>query len=170
VTDHTTASPEMGAPAMGIHPPPVEHDHPPPLQHGAPKGIAVGDVFAYLPYVYRVIEHLPEITAFVAKLRPYITMIVNDAPGLIAEGKALLNEVAPNLVAGLAAPSVKFNVSWVQRALNAASNAGLKVDGQMGPLTHDAIRAYQAANGLEPDSWAGPLTIARLFKQVGDSP
>jgi murein L,D-transpeptidase YcbB/YkuD len=32
----------------------------------------------------------------------------------------------------------------------------------MGPTTHDAIKQFQAANGLEADGWMGPLTAAAL--------
>lgn len=162
MTDHTTASPSMGAPAMG--------SHPPPLQHGAPKGIAISDAFTYLPIAYRAIEHLGDITAFINKLKPYIAMAMNDLPDLVAEGKALINQIAPNLLTGLAVEPAKFDVSWVQRALNKVSNAGLKVDGQYGPLTHEAIRLYQVAKGLEPDTWAGPITVAKLFKEAGANP
>ncbi|MCO5059658.1 MAG: N-acetylmuramidase domain-containing protein [Rhizobiaceae bacterium] len=38
----------------------------------------------------------------------------------------------------------------------------LKVDGDYGPATHDAVRAFQERNGLEVDGVAGPLTVAAL--------
>jgi hypothetical protein len=148
--------------------PPAQPDHP----HAAavPMGTAITDVFAYLPYVYRVIENLGAIQAFVGKLMPYFTLIKNDAPELINEGKAILNTIAPNLLAGMAAQAVPFDVAWVQRALNKANNAGLEVDGKYGDLTHEAVGAYQTARGLTPDTWAGTLTIAKLFKEVGANP
>ena len=167
MTEHlNTGAPALGAPSMmGSASTPHNTTMP-----AATHGIAVADVFKYLPYVYRVIENLGAIQSFAGKLMPYFILIKNDAPELIAEGKALLNAVAPNLLAGMAAESVQFNVAWVQRALNKATDAGLKVDGQYGPLTHEAIRAYQELRGLEPDTWAGPLTVAKLFKEVGANP
>jgi hypothetical protein len=179
-----SSAPELGKATMGIAPSPPGSPvpsgamgvmAPPALQGGTQLavmhgGIAISDVFTYLPYVYRVIENLGDITACAAKLKPYIAMAQSDFPGLIAEGKAILNEVAPNLVAGLAAQPVKFDVAWVQSALNKASSAGLTVDGKYGPMTHEAIRLYQVAQGLEPDTWAGPITVARLFKEVGANP
>lgn len=162
-------APKVGAATMGVGTPPQQ-----PVGFMAPQSFSaagvVGDVFSYLPYVYRVIENIGTIQAYVAKLQPYIAAVQANAPGLFAEGKALLNTIAPNLLQGLTPQSVQFDVSWVQKALNKAGNAGLKVDGQYGPMTHEAIRVFQEANGLTPDTWAGPLTVAKLFAQVGANP
>lgn len=157
MTDFHGGSPDVGKPAMGV---------------SQPQGffaIPGADVFAYLPTVMRVISNLGDIQAFVAKLTPYIKTAQRDFPDLFAEGKALIEKVAPNLLTGTA-DTAKLDVSWVQRALNKVSSAGLKVDGSYGPVTHDAIKKYQTAKGLEPDGWAGPLTVAQLFKEVGANP
>ena len=44
----------------------------------------------------------------------------------------------------------------------------IKADGQFGPGTEKAVRAYQTANGLVADGVAGPLTLAqmKLFKEI----
>jgi peptidoglycan hydrolase-like protein with peptidoglycan-binding domain len=56
-------------------------------------------------------------------------------------------------------------VRSVQQQLNALIDAGLTVDGQFGPSTEHAVRAFQAQNGLEVDGLVGPATMAALFPQ-----
>ena len=55
--------------------------------------------------------------------------------------------------------------NW-QKFLNWYGSYGLKVDGKFGPLTKEATRAFQAANGLTDDGIAGPKTMekAKTFK------
>lgn len=50
----------------------------------------------------------------------------------------------------------------IQRALNDLNYGPLKVDGIMGAKTKAAIRALQAATGLDPDGIAGPKTQSTL--------
>jgi len=59
-----------------------------------------------------------------------------------------------------------FDVRWVQSSLNTLMNAGLQVDGIMGPLTIEAVKRYQQRSGLEPDGWVGVLTLAQLEKDM----
>jgi lysozyme family protein len=62
------------------------------------------------------------------------------------------------------------DAAWIQRALNALHIEGtpLAVDGNYGRGTRNAVRAFQAAHGLDPDGLAGPLTIAALVVARGD--
>ena len=39
----------------------------------------------------------------------------------------------------------------------------LAADGDFGPGTEQALKKWQAANGLTPDGIAGPATLARLL-------
>lgn len=54
------------------------------------------------------------------------------------------------------------DVTFVQRHLNSKANAGLEADGQYGPKTAAAVRAYQQAHHLEADGVVGPKTWASL--------
>jgi hypothetical protein len=63
----------------------------------------------------------------------------------------------PKLVGMLRRGSTGANVRYLQAALG-----GLKVDGQFGPITDRAVRAFQAAQGLKVDGIVGPITWGRL--------
>ena len=55
------------------------------------------------------------------------------------------------------------SVAWVQAALNeAGASPALVVDGDRGPATLAAIKAFQHTSGLVPDGLVGPLTLAAL--------
>ncbi|MEL6890016.1 MAG: peptidoglycan-binding domain-containing protein [Actinomycetota bacterium] len=53
-------------------------------------------------------------------------------------------------------------VEALQRALVERGFPDLAIDGQFGPATQDAVRAFQADEGLEVDGFAGPQTHAAL--------
>jgi peptidoglycan hydrolase-like protein with peptidoglycan-binding domain len=53
-------------------------------------------------------------------------------------------------------------VTELQNLLN-ARGAKLVVDGDFGPLTLAAVKAFQSSNGLVVDGWVGPLTKAALY-------
>lgn len=53
-------------------------------------------------------------------------------------------------------------VRWVQGALNMLTGAGLQVDGISGPKTREAVRGFQAREGLVPDGVVGPKTDGAL--------
>jgi hypothetical protein len=63
----------------------------------------------------------------------------------------------PKLAGSLRRGSTGSNVRYLQTVLG-----GLKVDGQFGPITDKAVRAFQAANGLKVDGIVGPITWAAL--------
>lgn len=61
-----------------------------------------------------------------------------------------------NLALGSSGPAVQ----QLQQALG-----GLKIDGQFGPKTLAAVKAFQTAHGLKADGIVGPQTMAALNKQ-----
>lgn len=58
--------------------------------------------------------------------------------------------------------SAKSNVMLVQQALAAKGFSPGNIDGIWGQRTESAVRAFQAANGLQVDGIVGPLTKAQL--------
>ena len=60
-----------------------------------------------------------------------------------------------------------YNVCALQCLLNFRNkNAALKTDGIFGPLTRNAVIAYQKGNNLVQDGLAGPATLAKLVAGV----
>ena len=55
-----------------------------------------------------------------------------------------------------------LSVSDIQRALIARGYEIGKVDGDAGPKTIAALRAFQKVAGLVPDGIAGPMTVKAL--------
>lgn len=60
----------------------------------------------------------------------------------------------------------KFDVKWIQEAVNKQTGLTIKVDGMIGPETLDAVRVYQGKRKLEQDGWPGPLTLAALERDM----
>lgn len=59
-----------------------------------------------------------------------------------------------------------MNADEVRRIQTRLRELGLyqsSIDGDEGPLTRQAVRAFQRTVGLRPDGVAGPLTMAELF-------
>ena len=61
-------------------------------------------------------------------------------------------------------------VSSLQRLLKAAGYDVGNVDGDFGPKTEAAVRAFQAANGLSVDGIVGPLTFGKLRQHATPPP
>ena len=53
-------------------------------------------------------------------------------------------------------------VKTLQRTLNSVGSASLKVDGDYGPATQQAVVTFQQANGLAADGIVGPQTVQAL--------
>jgi lysozyme family protein/peptidoglycan hydrolase-like protein with peptidoglycan-binding domain len=69
---------------------------------------------------------------------------------------------------GVVADTAGFftGVAWIQDSLNRVNGAGLAIDSSYGRHTRAAVRAFQAANGLDPDGKAGPLTCAGIDRAL----
>jgi len=61
------------------------------------------------------------------------------------------------------AEAPRGSIAWIQMKLNAAgANPKLDVDGDLGPATLAAIKAFQTNRGLVSDGIVGPQTLAAL--------
>jgi peptidoglycan hydrolase-like protein with peptidoglycan-binding domain len=58
------------------------------------------------------------------------------------------------------------DVARWQRQLNEATEGRLTVDGEFGPMTLDATKAFQRAAALEPDGKVGPLTRRAMARAL----
>jgi hypothetical protein len=99
---------------------------------------------------------------FVMSQLDYIVNECNKRASGVAPAPATTAPVAarpakPRLVGMLRRGSTGANVRYLQTVLG-----GLKIDGQFGPITDRAVRAFQSANGLKVDGIVGPITWAKL--------
>lgn len=126
----------------------------------------------YVPAAWRAYQHLEEIQALQQQAQPHIQALLALAPA----AQRLYQEIFPDAQQGpsaqppLAAPAerkraVGVSVKHLQEMLN-HFGANLKVDGIYGDATHKAIENYQRTNGLEPDGWAGNVTLHHLFNRI----
>ncbi|MCO5164649.1 MAG: peptidoglycan-binding protein [Mesorhizobium sp.] len=59
-------------------------------------------------------------------------------------------------------------VAELQDNLNALGFGPINVDGDFGYATERAVKAFQTANGLKADGWAGPRTLEAIGKAIKD--
>ncbi|MGF1492484.1 MAG: peptidoglycan-binding protein [Microcoleaceae cyanobacterium] len=79
--------------------------------------------------------------------------------------------VAQTAHAALRLGDVGFQVTQVQRELQARGYFNANVTGFYGPITQDAVIRFQADNGLQQDGVVGPQTLAALnFGSVPPTP
>jgi peptidoglycan hydrolase-like protein with peptidoglycan-binding domain len=110
---------------------------------------------------FRLLQNREEIGKTWGQLEPIIRQAIAAAPQL----KELAQKLAPEMLQGTMTASAgepTYDVRWVQSGLNQVMNAGLEVDGDMGPVTGEAIKKFQAANNLVVDGWMGTATAAAL--------
>lgn len=64
------------------------------------------------------------------------------------------------------------HVKRLQQFLNTEYGMGLAVDGDFGPKTKDAVKAFQSSVGVDADGIVGPVTLAKLKEKgfVPDAP
>lgn len=85
-----------------------------------------------------------------------------------------LREAGINVEAGKNYPvlrkgSTGLAVEWLQLMLNEEDGAGLKIDGNFGQATEDALKHFQKAHGLTADGVCGPKTWS-VLAALEDSP
>lgn len=61
-------------------------------------------------------------------------------------------------------------VRELQNLLKSIGLYGKNADGQFGPVTEAAVKAFQRKYGLAADGWAGPQTMARLRQAAAPKP
>jgi peptidoglycan hydrolase-like protein with peptidoglycan-binding domain len=76
----------------------------------------------------------------------------------LSNGDMLVSEVSGLLRMGSSGKQVRE----VQAALNRAG-ATLKIDGDFGPSTRDAVKVFQKAKGLKVDGVVGPATMKLIL-------
>jgi peptidoglycan hydrolase-like protein with peptidoglycan-binding domain len=100
-----------------------------------------------------------------------IESVIQEVMTLYPDVRSLISEIAPQLVPAATATSAQkfvyvppdgLSVTWLQQALNTLMNAGLTTDGVYGPATQAAVSAFQTANKLTADGWAGVATSAAI--------
>lgn len=92
-------------------------------------------------------------------------------PQIEPTAKDLVNQIWPELVAQWAKPHEStlpvFSVRWMQENLNTlGANPRVKVDGDMGPDTAEAIKKFQARVGIQVDGWMGPETLTAMLRAL----
>jgi peptidoglycan hydrolase-like protein with peptidoglycan-binding domain len=100
-------------------------------------------------------------------VRILLRLVANKAGIADILGDALTKEPDPVPIEPLEPPGPKEgSVAWLQESLNILNDAGLEVDGDYGAATIQAVKDYQAAEGLEVDGWAGVLTQAAIVEDL----
>lgn len=100
------------------------------------------------------------ISALAVRYRPFLALLQAD-PKLGSDTIALVTAIT-----GSVAPANYGSVSWIQSSLNTVVGSGIMVDGELGPETEKAIKAFQAKFGLTVDGLAGIDTCSVLDAKV----
>ncbi len=118
---------------------------------------------------------LSQLHTQVASLDQRIADLEFEVRGLQSRGTGAELPLAPSstgsaiqvpVAAGPAASATPATRDIQQALANAGFYQG-PIDGKSGPLTQDAIRAFQQANSLKVDGKVGPQTWARLSTYLG---
>jgi murein L,D-transpeptidase YcbB/YkuD len=113
--------------------------------------------FTYLPALLRAAEREAKIRHLMARIVA-MEPAFEVASGIIADGKALANEIMPGII-----PPENYDVKWFQETLNLVAGEHLTVDGDYGTATRAAVKRLQAAHNLHVDGWVGPETLTLLY-------
>ncbi len=114
-------------------------------------------IFDDIRYVIRAAQHEAEIKDLMTRLLD-LEPAANELVSIFDQAKILANKIVPGAV-----PVENYNVEWIQSTLNAVAGEHLVVDGDYGTATRAAVKRFQQARGLVPDSWVGLKTMSALY-------
>lgn len=101
---------------------------------------------------------------------PHVTSsqgVVYAPPAAVTQISPGVVQLAPIVITPTGASSVAISTTTdVQKALNTLGFGPLTEDGKLGPLTLNAIKAFQGKNGLVVDGNAGPATKSKLSEAL----
>ena len=112
---------------------------------------------------------------FPHRLADAATRQVLDASGRVPQNQMIVRP-APVMFDGVAGLTEEVNrrtpeyARWIQSSLNQVANAGLAVDGIVGPRTRAATVAFQRQKGLVADGIVGPITERALIEAGAPHP
>lgn len=107
---------------------------------------------------FRLITYRGEIEA----LLPQVNKAVEETMRLVPQVRDLLLKIAPEFFGPSAPGAPDFGVRWLQSGLKTLGFDPGPIDGDIGPRTIAAVRAFQQRHGLVVDGLPGPATEAKL--------
>lgn len=106
-----------------------------------------------------------------------ITRVINGGFNGLSERQDLLDQLkqlliaSGDLAAGDAQGQPDAGIVALQKALNTlGANPKLDMDGQLGPATQAALKAFQRSANLVADGVPGPVTWAKIRLQLASNP
>jgi len=120
---------------------------------------------------FRIISNREDILKLWDKILP----MIKQATSTYSDIRALVDKIAPGVMDQVQAAATDpltsgdggtFSAQWLQESLNKLMDAGLAVDGDIGPATMEAVRKFQTREGLPADGWAGAGTSARILQRL----
>lgn len=130
------------------------------------------ELFKLLPLIFRLMELRPKIQEAMRVGTPLIQLLLKLAPDVIPILQGVGRELFPKLAEDLAVEAGaqklydQVRVRWIQESMNALGYGVLRVDGDYGQKTKDAVRKFQEKHGLEADGWAGKVTGAVIQTEL----
>ncbi|HET9535494.1 MAG TPA: peptidoglycan-binding domain-containing protein [Mesorhizobium sp.] len=110
-----------------------------------------GVVWRHWGQLMRVAELAAPLLTEWRKVGPELTEHLNDL------------SVALGLARNASPETMQFDVKWIQGVLT-RDGFPVENDGDYGPATHEAVKAFQTKHGLDADGWVGPETAAAMMK------
>jgi murein L,D-transpeptidase YcbB/YkuD len=98
-----------------------------------------------------------EVSAKSCPVFDYRAVLSLDAEGHVLHGGKPKAPTTPQ-------PTLRRGTPWILPTKAAQTELGVTSDGDFGPKTETAVKAFQKRSGLEPDGVVGPLTWAALLK------